>query len=213
MKEDLQLTRWSRISVRLNVPRSTGVFLVGAGTGRFTLVALEAGLTLTATDVNESLLEELKQKVVSRGFEGRCRIRTEDVFHLSFEDASVDFVFGIHIVPRFLTLDDQRAALQEIARILKPGGRVLFNFRNRSSLLYGRIDAKHAARDAEIEEILRSSGLRILDKRGKWLLNGRLIELVGVRIARLIARADRALWKFDPAHAWDVFVLAQKQPR
>lgn len=34
MKQDLRRTRWNRLAVRLRVPRSTGVFLVGAGSGR-----------------------------------------------------------------------------------------------------------------------------------------------------------------------------------
>ena len=30
MKEDLKATRWNRVAIRLNVPSSTGVFLLGA---------------------------------------------------------------------------------------------------------------------------------------------------------------------------------------
>lgn len=33
MKEDLRVTRWNRVAVRLNVPASTGVFLLSAGPG------------------------------------------------------------------------------------------------------------------------------------------------------------------------------------
>lgn len=33
MKEDLKMTRWNRIAVRLSVPASTGVFLLGATDG------------------------------------------------------------------------------------------------------------------------------------------------------------------------------------
>jgi SAM-dependent methyltransferase len=40
-------------------------------------------------------------------------------------------VYSINVLPRLLTLEDQRAALQEIARVIKPGGRLLFNYRIR----------------------------------------------------------------------------------
>lgn len=54
MKEDLQRTRWSRIAVRLAVPRSTGVFLVGAGSGRGPDKVLMVG---SAADLRGRLLE------------------------------------------------------------------------------------------------------------------------------------------------------------
>lgn len=60
MKEDLRRTRWSRISVRLNVPRSTGVFLVGAGAGLIPDRVLMVG---SASDLRARLLElfEIKE--------------------------------------------------------------------------------------------------------------------------------------------------------
>lgn len=54
MKEDLKRTRWSRIAVRLNVPRSTGVFIVGAGKGRTPDRVLMVG---SAADLRGRLLE------------------------------------------------------------------------------------------------------------------------------------------------------------
>jgi len=54
MKEDLKRTRWSRIAVRLNVPRSTGVFLVGAGAGLMPEKVLMVG---SASDLRARLLE------------------------------------------------------------------------------------------------------------------------------------------------------------
>jgi hypothetical protein len=57
MKEDLKRTRWSRLSVRLNVPRAPGVFLVGAGPGLFPEQVLMVG---SATDLRARLLELLE---------------------------------------------------------------------------------------------------------------------------------------------------------
>lgn len=57
MKEDLKRTRWSRIAVRLAVPRSTGVFLVGAGRGLYPDRVLMVG---SAADLRGRLLELLE---------------------------------------------------------------------------------------------------------------------------------------------------------
>lgn len=63
MKEDLKRTRWSRISVRLNVPRSTGVFLVGAGAGRVPDRVLMVG---SASDLRARLLELFETEELNR---------------------------------------------------------------------------------------------------------------------------------------------------
>jgi SAM-dependent methyltransferase len=193
------------------LPPRARVVEVGAGTGRFTLAMLEDGAEVIATDVNASLLAQLRAKLGARGFASRCEARVEDVFKLSFETASLDFVYGIHIIPRFASLEDQRLALAEIARTLKPGGRLLFNFRNRASLLYGWLDREHAATPQQIALALGDAGLRIDRMLGKWLINGRLIDLVGSALGATIAALDRRLWSVRPQNAWDVFVLATRE--
>lgn len=194
------------------LPPHARVVEVGAGTGRFTLAMLEGGGGVIATDVNDSLLAQLRAKLEARGLTTRCETRVEDVFHLSFETASLDFVYGIHIIPRFTTIEDQRLAIAEIARTLKPGGRLLFNFRNRASLLYGWLDREHAATPEQIAKALHDAGLRMDRMLGKWLTNGRLIDLVGPTLGTTIAALDRRLWSFRPQNAWDVFVLATRIP-
>lgn len=183
---------------------------VGAGTGRFTIPALRRGLRPIATDVNPSLLDGLRAKLADAGLAGACELRTEDVFALSFPEGSLDLIYCIHVIPRFTRLDDQRAALAEMARTLRPGGRLLFNYRNARSLLYGRFDREHAATPGQIQEALAAAGLRIEAERGKWLLNGRVVDLLPRAAARAVAALDRRLWRFHPHRAWDVFVLAVK---
>jgi ubiquinone/menaquinone biosynthesis C-methylase UbiE len=186
---------------------------LGAGTGRFTQAALERTPRVLATDVNESLLSALRRKLEAAGLEERCQVETEDIFRLSFDDESIDYAYSIHVIPRFLNVEDQAAALAEVARTLRPGGRYLFNFRNADSLVYGRFDREHATRPRQIEAILEAAGMHIVEKRGKWLLTGRLARLLPAPLARLAAALDRLLWRFHPDRAWDVFVVAEKRPR
>jgi hypothetical protein len=63
MKEDLKRTRWSRMSIRLNVPRSPGVFLVGAGVGLMPDRVLMVG---SASDLRARLLELLEAEELER---------------------------------------------------------------------------------------------------------------------------------------------------
>lgn len=184
----------------------------GAGTGRFTIPALQRGHSIIATDVNDTMLERLRHKVEALDLSGRCEAREADIFHLDFPDAHFDLAISLHVIPRFLCLEDQRAAIKEVARTLKPGGRFLFNYRNSRSF-YAAAYRGHAASPAQIKSILREAGLRIVQTRGKWLLNKRVLSHLPLFAGRALALADRGLRRFLPSGAWDVFVLAEKERR
>jgi len=185
------------------------VLEIGAGTGRFTLPALDAGYRLVATDVNEAMLAELKSNVADRS--EAVRLQKEDAFGLSFGSGSSDLVFSIHVVPRFLTLSDQRAAISEMARVLKPGGRLIFNYRNRQSLVYGRFYRGYATSSDEIAAILADHDLEIEEQRSKFLLTRALVDRLPVSFGKAISHLDRGLRFLPPTRAWDVFVRAAKR--
>ncbi len=191
------------------LPADARVLEIGAGTGRFTIPALERGVTMTAADINQSLLTSLREKVKARGFESRCEIREADIFNLDFPDESFDLVFSLHVIPRFTSLDDQRAALCEVTRVIRPGGMLLFNYRGSRSFI-NLLYQGHATPPAEVARSLAEGGMRIVQKRGKWLLNRKLINLIGPTLARGVGGIDRLLQGFAPDYAWDIFVLAEK---
>lgn len=183
---------------------------IGAGTGRFTLPALARNFHIIATDVNASMLERLSSKVAKIGWSERCSVQTEDIFNLSFDDASVDYIFCLHVIPRFATLEDQRAAIRELSRVLKPGGHLLFNYNNRRSM-YGLLYKGYSTKPSEMKEILNEANLSVQTQRGKWLVSRRLINRLPLFMGRLIAVFDRCLSRFWPDCAWDVFVVAAKE--
>lgn len=185
------------------------VLEVGAGTGRFTIPVLQRGCRVVATDINQTMLDQLRLKINDLGLADRCELRIEDIFKLSFPDNHFDYALSLHVIPRFLTITDQRAAITEVARTLRPGGTFLFNYRNAKSP-YGLIYKGHAATPAQIEQILHDAGMRISQKRGKWLLNRRIINTLPIPVSRAVACLDHALNGFWVERAWDVFVIAVK---
>ena len=58
--------------------------------------------------------------------------------------------------------------------------------------------------------ILSEAGMRIVSRRAKWFLNRRLINLVGVTLARGVAALDRLMQNTAPDFGWDGFVVAEK---
>lgn len=96
---------------------------IGAGTGYFTLNMLRAGLIgeATCSDISPGMLSALKTNAKRLGL--AVKTKPADAERLPFEDASFDLVFGhavLHHIP------DLERAFEEFARVLAPGGTVLF---------------------------------------------------------------------------------------
>jgi SAM-dependent methyltransferase len=96
---------------------------IGAGTGYFTLNMLRAGLIgeATCSDISPGMLSALKANAKGLGL--KVKTKPADAERLPFEDASFDLVFGhavLHHIP------DLERAFEEFARVLAPGGTVMF---------------------------------------------------------------------------------------
>jgi SAM-dependent methyltransferase len=96
---------------------------IGAGTGYFTLNMLRAGVIEEATcsDISPGMLSALKANAKRLGL--KVKTKSADAERLPFEDASFDLVFGhavLHHIP------DLERAFAEFARVLAPGGTVMF---------------------------------------------------------------------------------------
>lgn len=191
-----------------DVPRDAKVLEAGAGTGRFTFPMIEYGFSPVATDINDSLLESLKQRVAADGLSDRCEIRNENIFALSFPDNTFDFIYSLHVIPRFVCLEDQEKALAELNRVLKPGGVLLFNYSNRNSIL-GKLANRYVTPRGDVARALAQLKLQVIDTRGKWFLSRGVLNRIPLFVGRALAGIEKGL-SHVPRHAWDVFVLAKK---
>ncbi|MDQ3857415.1 MAG: class I SAM-dependent methyltransferase [Actinomycetota bacterium] len=107
--------RWRRLAAGAVVRPGDRVLDACCGTGDLALAARERGGAVTGVDFSEAMLDRARRK--SRDVEW---VRA-DILALPFADASFDAVtvgFGIRNV------EDLEAALRELARVLRPGGRL-----------------------------------------------------------------------------------------
>ncbi len=111
-----QLVRFARIAA------GESVLDVGTGTGVVAITAARAGAQVNALDLTPELLEQARDN--ARTARQDSIVWTEgDAEQLPYADASFDVVlsqFGHMFAPR------PAVAIQEMRRVLKPGGRVAF---------------------------------------------------------------------------------------
>jgi ubiquinone/menaquinone biosynthesis C-methylase UbiE len=129
---------------------------IGAGTGFISEGLLERGARVIAVDQSEAMLEVLKEKLGSSD-ELDCRKGEADA--LPVESGSVDAVFAnmyLHHV------EDPAGAIAEMARLLKPGGRLVItdlDQHNHTFLLTEQHDRWSGFKRSDVRQWFKQAGL------------------------------------------------------
>jgi len=97
---------------------------IGTGTGILALELAELGLDVIGIDRSEAMLETARQKwdSIAAAQTGNIEFRVGDAHELPLEAASVDAAFA-HMVLH--SLEEPERAVQEMARVVRPGGLVI----------------------------------------------------------------------------------------
>ena len=94
---------------------------VAAGSGALGIAAARRGAEVTAIDFSPAMIERLEARVIAAGLEN-VRSQVMDGNHLAFEDDTFDATgsqFGVMLFP------DIGRGLREMARVTRPGGKVM----------------------------------------------------------------------------------------
>lgn len=120
-----QWGRWQRRFLELVSPASGQRCLdLATGTGDLAIMIaqMEPGIHVTGLDLSRDMLSVAERKVAEQGLSQRIDLVEGNALQLPFADASFDLVtcgFGLRNFP------DLPGALQEMRRVLRPGGRAL----------------------------------------------------------------------------------------
>ena len=117
--------RASLIAIAARLGPDDDVLELGCGTGLFSESFAATGCRLTAIDVAPALLEianSRRNAIHAPKPRNQITFRLDDAESMSFHDASFDAVVGSSVL-HHLNID---AALNEIRRVLRSGGRVAF---------------------------------------------------------------------------------------
>jgi SAM-dependent methyltransferase len=173
--EDLGQTSWvttaesDEIPGLLNVGCESRVLEIGCGSGRYALrVAERTGCQITGIDINANGIETANELARTQGRESRVRFFTHDLANpLPFEASSFDAAFANDVLCH---IAGRSQLLQEIHRVLKKSGRLLFSD---ALVIGGLISFQEIATRSSIgyymfsppetnEELVREAGFRVI---------------------------------------------------
>lgn len=105
-------------------PRGKRVLLYGCGPANDLSTYFEAGAAFVAgIDISEAEIARARQRALAEGYADRVDFRAGDAHATGYPDDAFDLIVGNAIIHH---LDIPRA-LRELRRILRPGGRAVFN--------------------------------------------------------------------------------------
>ena len=115
----------------LNAPKDSTFLDVGCGIGAHSIRLARRGFSVLGTDFSETVLTWAEKNIRDRGMKDRIRLQREDILSSSFEDACFDYILCWGVL---MHIHDIERGISEIARILKPGGRLVISEVNMNSL-------------------------------------------------------------------------------
>lgn len=142
--------RWTSV-FRSELPK-TGMEILdlGTGAGFFPVLLSRLGHRVTAIDDSDAMLARTKARLETLGM--KARVLKMDAQKLTFADATFDAVVSRNVL---WNLDDPGAAYGEIARVLRPGGKLILEDGN--MYLYHHDSAYAEIHRRHMEEIRRQA--------------------------------------------------------
>ena len=174
---------------------------VGCGMGFDSLEFLKRGVRVTATDLTENAARLARRHFELEGVNAEC-VQVENALALSFPDATFDAVWANGVLHH---TGDVRRAVQEVRRVLKPGGRaIISHFYRRPSWMWtlhrlGREPIEAHEEDAPVSEFYTD------DEVLGFFTGFEIVQAVrehhrALPVAKRGAKAALYRWGFRPAY-------------
>ena len=144
---------------------------VGVGTG-ISLPSYQSSTRLFGVDISEPMLEKARERVTKLGLRNIDGLAVMDAERLDFPDNSFDVVVAQYVVT---SVPNPEAALDEFARVVRPGGEIV---------LTSRIGAESGLRRA-LETLFSPVANRLgwrtefpWERYSRWAERARCVEVV-----------------------------------
>ena len=152
------------------------VLEVGVGTG-ISLPLYSSNVRIFGTDISEAMLKKAKQRVAQGRLKNIEGLAVMDAENLEFPDNSFDVVMAQYVVT---AVPNPEAALDEFARVVRPGGELI---------ILTRVSADAGMRrfiEQKLQPVVTRLGFRTAEfawsRYTRWLAEAKGIELVERRL-------------------------------
>jgi SAM-dependent methyltransferase len=114
------------------------VLELAAGHGRDTVYFAHQGFTVLATDFSDVAVAQVRRTAQAQGVSERVQATVHDLRKpLPVPTASVDAVFAHMALCMALSTKELHAIVDEVSRVLKPGGKFIYTVRHTGDAHYG----------------------------------------------------------------------------
>src|ERR1700743_3708915 len=152
------------------------VLEVGVGTG-ISLPLYSPNVRIFGTDISAAMLNKAKKRVAEQRLKNVEGLAVMDAEKLEFEDDSFDVVMAQYVVT---AVPNPEVALDEFARVLRPGGELIILTRVRGA------DGMRRFIEQGLQPVVRHLGFRTAEfawsRYTHWLSGAKKVELVERRL-------------------------------
>jgi 2-polyprenyl-3-methyl-5-hydroxy-6-metoxy-1,4-benzoquinol methylase len=120
-------SRTLELILKLGLPRQAQVLEVGCGAGLLAIALAGRGYRVSAIDTSEAMVDLAQSQADEADVPGSLSVQIGDAHSLNFGSCVFDLVIALGVVP---FLHSPRDAIAEMARVVRPGGWVLFSSDN-----------------------------------------------------------------------------------
>lgn len=127
---------------------------LGCGLGRHAIYFAKKGFSVTAVDLSEEAVIYVKERAEEEGLNISCEVA--DMMNLPFTDSFFDRVFSYHVISHQDTKGVQKV-IDEIARVLKPGGKVFLTLCSKEHYAFSEESFPHVDENT----VLKTEGAEV----------------------------------------------------
>jgi len=186
-----------------HLPPRGNVLEAGCGWACSSFALATRGIAVTALDISEKLIGELRgvQQALGGPVQSHLRLVAGDIFKLADLNERFDVVFSDGTYEHFLDPAERREILRNVRSRLKPGGKCVIAVPNTGNLFFGwvvdaRMPAMHRFRMETLADEIERGGFRVIE-RGYHFVNPGFEQWLKARwMARPIWAVDRAFDRF-----------------